>query len=259
MTGLVRFESSASVATVTIDRPKALNALNAEVLQDFDAALDRAFDEQPRCLIITGAGDRAFVAGADVRAMSTMTRREALEFSQLAHRVFRRLETLPIPSIAAVNGFALGGGCELAMAADIRIASTRAVFGQPEVGLGITPGFGGTQRLARLVGLGVAKEMLFSARRITAARALEIGLVNEVVEPDALLTAARELATEIAAQGPIAVRQTKEALQLGMEIDLGTALKLEAEMFASCFETADQREAMSAFAEKRPAQPFRGV
>lgn len=252
----VGYELSDQVVTLTIDREDALNALNRQVLADLDAALEQVNADMPRCVMLTGAGQRAFVAGADVREMATMSQREAAAFSELGNRVFRRLEQLPMPSIAAVNGYALGGGCELAMSCDIRIASTTAVFAQPEVGLGITPGFGGTQRLARLVGLGVARELLFTTRRIDAARAREIGLVNQIVGPDLLMETARELAAEIAAQAPIAVRATKAALGLGLQADLDTALAIEVGRFASCFETADQVEAMSAFAERRRPAPF---
>nr|WP_300152116.1 enoyl-CoA hydratase-related protein [Propionicimonas sp.] len=254
--GNVTFELADHIATLTIDRERALNALNRELLADLGAAIELARAERVRCIVVTGAGTRAFVAGADVGQMATMTRREAAAFSELGNRVFRTLERLPIPSIAAVNGYALGGGCELAMSCDIRLASTRAVFAQPEVGLGITPGFGGTQRLARLVGAGIAKELLFSGRRIDAARAREIGLVNDVVEPEALMDAALGLAREIAAQAPIAVRATKEALTLGQHVDLDTALGVEVAQFASCFETNDQRGAMAAFVEKRTPAPF---
>lgn len=245
------------IATLTINRPEALNALNREVLEDLDRAIDAAQADKARCLIVTGAGTRAFVAGADVGEMSTMTRREAAAFSELGNRVFRRLERLPIPSIAAVNGYALGGGCELALSCDIRLAATTAVFAQPEVGLGITAGFGGTQRLARLVGPGLAKELLFSTRRVDAARALAIGLVNEVLPFDDLTEAVNKLAAKIAAQAPGAVRATKEALSLGLQTDLDTALAIEVAQFASCFETADQRDAMTAFVEKRKPAPFK--
>jgi enoyl-CoA hydratase len=252
----VRYELSGAVATLTIDREGALNALNREVLLDLDQALREAGSGAARCLVITGAGRKAFVAGADVREMATMDRREAAAFSELGNRVFRSIERLPMPSIAAVNGYALGGGCELAMSCDIRLASTNAVFGQPEVGLGITPGFGGTQRLTRLVGQGIARELLFSTRRIDASRAREIGLVNEVFEPDELPAAAAGLAAEIAAQAPIAVRATRTALGLGLQTDLDTALAIEVAQFASCFDTLDQREAMTAFTQKRRPAPF---
>lgn len=251
----VRYEFADHVATLTITREEALNALSSQVLADLSAALDLAVDDHARALVITGAG-RAFVAGADVAGMSAMTRAEARAFSRLGNGVFRKLETLAIPSIAAVNGFALGGGCELALACDIRLAGERAVFAQPEVGLGITPGFGGTQRLARVVGQGVARELLYTGRRVDAARALEIGLVNAVHPQDGLLAAAVGLATEIARQAPIAVRATKTALTLGIHADLDTAIAIEAGQFAACFETADQREAMAAFVEKRTPAAF---
>lgn len=254
---LVRYTTSDTIATLTIDRPEALNALNAEVLVDLGAAVERAVEERARALIVTGAGDRAFVAGADVVRMSGMDRREARAFSELGNRVFAQLSRCPIPSIAAVNGYALGGGCELALACDLRIASEQAAFGQPEVGLGITPGFGGTQRLARLVGPARAKELLFTGRRIDARRALAIGLVNEVVAADELLPVVTALAAEIASRGPIAVRATKRAVSQGLDVDLTTALAIEAAEFASCFETGDQREAMAAFTQKRAAAPFR--
>ncbi|MDQ7992008.1 MAG: enoyl-CoA hydratase-related protein [Propionicimonas sp.] len=243
------------VATITITREQALNALSTEVLTELSAAFDRATAERARCLVITGAG-RAFVAGADVAAMAPMSRAEARAFSELGNGVFRKLEVLPIPSIAAVNGFALGGGCELALACDIRLASENAVFAQPEVGLGITPGFGGSQRLPRVVGQGIARELLYTGARVDATRALAIGLVNAVHPADDLLAAAAELAGRIAAQGPIAVRATKTAITLGIHADLDTAIAIEAGQFASCFETADQREGMGAFVEKRRPAPF---
>lgn len=256
--GQVIFEVKDTVATITIDRPQALNALNSEVLRELDQAIAEAESDATRCVVLTGAGDKAFVAGADVIAMSRMTRREAQAFSCFGNRVFRRLERLPCPTIAAVGGFALGGGCELALACDLRVASTTASFGQPEVGLGITPGFGGTQRLPRLVGLARAKELLFTSRRIGADEALALGLVNRVVHPGELLAEAAALAQQIASQAPVAVRAVKAALQLGAQTDLDTALAIEATEFASCFETHDQVEAMTAFTERRPAEPFKG-
>jgi len=243
------------VATLTITREQALNALNAEVLAELSSTLDRAAGDRARCLVITGAG-RAFVAGADVASMAPMSRAEARAFSELGNGVFRKLELLPIPSIAAVNGFALGGGCELALACDIRLASVDAVFAQPEVGLGVPPGFGGTQRLPRVIGQGIARELLYTGARVDAERALAIGLVNAVHPADELLPAATELAGRIAGQGPIAVRATKTAIILGGHTDLDTAIAIEAEQFASCFETADQREGMGAFVEKRRPAPF---
>ena len=254
---LVRYQFADHVATLTISREEALNALNRELLADLSAALEAVVDDGARAVVVTGAG-RAFVAGADVARMATMSRAEAREFSRLGSGVLRRLETLPMPSIAAVNGYALGGGCELALACDIRLASEQAVFAQPEVGLGIPPGFGGTQRLARVIGQGLARELLYTGRRIDAARALELGLVNSVHPADTLLEAAAGLAAEIARQAPLAVAATKTALNLGLHTDLDTALAIETAEFASCFETEDQREAMTAFADKRRPAPFQG-
>jgi len=253
---LVDCEVADFVATICINRPEQLNALNRATLEALDDAIGGLDQANVRAVIVTGTGEKAFVAGADVAEMAGLTRPEAAEFSRLGNAVFRRLETLPQPVIAAVNGYALGGGCELALACDIRLASTRAQFAQPEVGLGIPAGFGGTQRLARLIGPGLAKEMLYSAGRVSAERALAIGLVNAVYEPEALLPAARDLAARIARQAPRAVRVTKAALDRGLQLDLDSGLALESELFAQCFETADQREAMRAFTEKRPAEPF---
>ena len=185
------------ILTLTLNRPEALNALNAQVLDDLDATLDAVDLNTVRCLIFTGAGDKAFAAGADIAAMANMTPEEAAAFSRRGNEVFRRIETFPLPTVAAVNGYALGGGCELAMACDIRLCSENAVFGQPEVTLGITPGFGGTQRLMRLVGMGKAKELIFSARTVKAAEALSMGLVNAVYPPEELLPAARKLGESI--------------------------------------------------------------
>ncbi|MCL2482017.1 MAG: enoyl-CoA hydratase-related protein [Propionibacteriaceae bacterium] len=253
----VTYDVADDVATLTISRPQALNALNSQVLSDLGMALDQAEADQARCLLITGAG-RAFVAGADITEMAAMTPRQAEAFSRHGSAIFRRLEKLPIPSVAAVNGFALGGGCELAMSCDIRLASEKAVFGQPEVGLGVTAGFGGTQRLTRLVAPGVANELLFSGGRMNADRAFQVGLVNAVYPVDELLAAAVKLATSIALQSPVAVRATKQAVTLGRQTDIDTALAIESAQFASCFGTQDQVEGMGAFMEKRPPAPFTG-
>ncbi|MCL2735849.1 MAG: enoyl-CoA hydratase-related protein [Propionibacteriaceae bacterium] len=252
----VLYDLADMVATVTINRPDALNALNSDVLADLDAVLDRIRSDQPRAVILTGAGEKSFVAGADISEMASMTVREAQRFSQAGNAVFRRLEALPMPTIAAVNGFALGGGCELALSCDIRLASAKAVFGQPEVGLGITPGFGGTQRLARTVGIGLAKEMIFSGRTIDAERAWSIGLVNAVYEPEELMAAATKLASGIASKAPAAVRAAKAAIGLGIQTDIDSGIGIEATYFASCFETEDQTEGMAAFVEKRKPAPF---
>lgn len=252
----VRYEEKDQYAILTIDREKALNALNPEVLADIDNAVKAIDLNKIRALIITGAGQKSFVAGADISAMSTFTKAQAEEFGRNGNAVFRRIETLPIPVIAAVNGFALGGGCELAMSCDIRLASDNAKFGQPEVGLGITAGFGGTQRLARIVPVGIAKELLYSAKTIDAAEAHRIGLVNSVCTQEELLPAAEKLASKIAKQAPIAVRATKKAINEGLQTDMDSAIEIEVREFHACFETADQKNGMTAFIEKRKPEPY---
>ena len=220
--------------------------------------LDQAFyeignDPQTNVVILTGEG-RAFVAGADISQMSTMNAAQGKDFGVQGSKVFRKIELLPKPVIAAINGFALGGGCELALACDIRIASAKAKIGQPEVGLGITPGFSGTQRLPRIVGEGRAKELIYTAKAITADEAFRIGLVNKVVEPEQLMDEAMALAKTIAKNAPIAVRFSKEAVNRGMQTDIDTAIAIENDLFALCFSTEDQKEGMKAFFEKRPAE-----
>ena len=253
----IRLEQKGSVAIATIDRPKALNALNSAVLDELDALLDTVrADETIRVLILTGSGDKAFVAGADIGEMSNLTKAGGEAFGKKGNDVFRKLETLPIPTIAAVNGYALGGGCELSMACDIRICSETAVFGQPETGLGITPGFGGTQRLARLIGPGMAKQLIFAAKNIKADEALRIGLVNAVYPADELMPAAEKLAETIARNAPIAVRACKQAINEGLELPMDEAIALEERLFGSCFETEDQKEGMGAFLEKRRHEPY---
>ncbi|HEY5560389.1 MAG TPA: short-chain-enoyl-CoA hydratase [Clostridiaceae bacterium] len=254
----VALEKDGKVAIVTINRPKALNALNTETLKELDFVIDAiAEDNSLFAVIITGAGEKAFVAGADISEMKDMTVIEGRKFGILGNKVFRKLETLDRPVIAALNGFTLGGGCELSMACDIRIASTKLKVGQPEVGLGITPGFGGTQRLARLVGLGMAKELIYTGKIIGADEALRIGLVNKVVEPENLLEEAKALAVVIAKQAPIAVKLAKEAINRGIQCDIDTALFYESEVFGECFSTEDQTDAMSAFVEKRKLEGFK--
>lgn len=246
------FEKNGPIGMLTINRPKALNALNSQTLKEIDAAIDYiAEDSEILAVVITGAGEKAFVAGADISEMKDMNTMEGRKFGVLGNKVFRKLETLDVPVIAAINGFALGGGCELSMACDIRLASSKAKFGQPEAGLGITPGFGGTQRMARIVGLGMAKELIFSGKIINAEEALRIGLVNRVVEPEALLEEAKKLASTIASNAPIAVKLCKAAINRGMQCDMDTALMYEAEVFGECFSTEDQKEGMTAFVEKR--------
>ncbi|WBY64532.1 MAG: 3-hydroxybutyryl-CoA dehydratase [Thermocaproicibacter melissae] len=252
----VKYEQKDFVGVVTIDREKALNALNNEVLCDLEAVIDAVDVDKTRCLIITGAGAKAFVAGADIAAMCNMTSEEGRAFSAKGNAVFRKIEKLPIPVIAAVNGFALGGGCELALSCDIRIASENAVFGQPEAGLGITPGFGGTQRLARTIGVGKAKELIFACRNVKADEALQIGLVNAVYPADQLMDEAMKLAKRISENAPIAVRQCKKAINMGLQMDIDSAVALESELFAACCGTQDQRNAMTAFCEKRKHDPF---
>lgn len=254
----VRLEHDGPVATITVDRQEVLNALDETVLADLDAAVDQIDLDSTRCVIVTGAGRRAFVAGADIGRMSTMSQREAAAFSSAGNAVFRRLEKLPMPVVAAVNGYALGGGCELALSCDLRIAADNATFGQPEVGLGITAGFGGTQRLARVVGVARAKELLYTGRTVPAAEALDLGLVNAVHPADRLLVEVGLLAQRIAAQPPRAVQATKTAIDLGLQADIDTALRIEVELHASCFETTDQRQAMEAFLAKRAARAQKG-
>lgn len=252
----VKYEPKEQYAVITIDREKALNALNSQVLTDLDAVLDAVDLQTVRALIITGAGAKSFVAGADIGEMSELTKEQGEAFGKKGNSVFRKIETFPVPVIAAVNGFALGGGCELSMACDIRLASDNAKFGQPEVGLGITPGFGGTQRLARIIGVGKAKEMLYTCAQIDAQEALRVGLVNAVYTPEELLPAAEKMAQKIARNAPIAVRATKKAVNDGLQTDMDEAVMIEARLFGSCFETADQKNGMTAFLEKRRPEPY---
>ena len=261
--GFVDYEVDGHVAVITINRPKALNALNEDVLKDIEAAFDAVDLSEIRAIILTGAGEKSFVAGADIAAMSVMTKEQGEHFGKFGNDIFRKIETFPVPVIAAVNGFALGGGNELAMSCDIRICSDNALFGQPEVGLGITPGFGGTQRLARLVGAGMAKQMIYSARNIKAADAYRIGLVNDVytatvdeagnvtaTAQENLIAAAKKMAAGIAAQAPIAVRSCKKAINDGLQTDMDNAIVIEEKLFGNCFETEDQKAGMGNFLEK---------
>ncbi len=243
------------IQLLTINRPTALNALSPQVLQDLVAAFMAVEgDAATRCLIITGAGPKAFVAGADIAAMSGMSPLEAREFALKGHACMRMLELMPFPVIALVNGFALGGGCELALACDWIIAADNAVFGQPEVNLGICPGFGGTQRLSRLVGKGLALELICTGRQVKSEEALRIGLVNHVVAPDKLLEQGLHLARLVAAKAPIAVKLSKHLVQRGQDLDLANANALEADVFGLLAATDDKREGMAAFLEKRPAR-----
>ena len=245
------------VATITINRPKALNALSTAVLTDLNAALDEvAADQDVYALIITGAGEKSFVAGADIAEMKDKSVEEAAEYGKFGNAVFRKIETFRCPVIAAVNGFALGGGCELAMSCDIRVASENAVFGQPEVGLGITPGFGGTQRLARLVGAGIAKEMIYTARNIKADRAAQIGLVSKVVAAEELSATVMKMAQGIAKNAPIAVAYAKKAINNGLQTDIDSGIAIEVEEFSNCFATEDQTYGMTCFLEKVKEKEF---
>ena len=251
----VNVDLQGAVAVLTIDRPKALNALNPEVLADLKAAFEGLDQNTVRCVVLTGAGDKSFVAGADIGSMSTMTRAEGEAFGKLGNDIFLMIESFPLPVIAAVNGFALGGGCELAMSCDIRLGSEKAKFGQPEVGLGITPGFGGTQRLPRLVGMGMAKQLLYTARNIDAAEALRIGLVNAVIPQAELLDAALKMAGQIAKNAPIAVRACKKAVNEGMQVSIDKAVVIEEKLFGGCFETHDQVEGMACFLSREKPKP----
>lgn len=248
-------ETQGAVAVLTVNNPKALNALSPAVLTDIDAAIDSIDLDTIRALIITGAGDKSFVAGADISAMVHMSKADASAYSKQGNDLFLKIESLPIPVIAAINGFALGGGCELAMSCDIRICSEAAMFGQPEVQLGITPGYGGTQRMARLVGAGIAKEMIYTARNMKADEALRIGLVNAVYAPDELMPAAMKLANKIAKNAPIAVRLSKKMINDGLAMPIDEAVKMEYTLFGNSFETHDQVEGMSCFLSKEKPKP----
>lgn len=255
----ITYEQDGFVGVVTINRPKALNALNSDVLKEIEATFDAIDLEETRVVILTGAGDKSFVAGADIGEMSTLTKAEGEAFGKIGNDVFRKIETFPLPVIAAINGFALGGGCEISMSCDIRLCSENAIFGQPEVGLGITPGFGGTQRLARIVGVGKAKEMIYTAFNIKAEEALRIGLVNAIYPQDELLAAAKKMAAKIAANAPIAVRASKKAINDGLQVDMDQAIVVEEKAFGSCFETEDQKAGMGNFLEKDKAKKLKVV
>ena len=249
------YENQDGITVITMNRPKALNALNQETLDELNQVADMlAKDSTVQVVILTGSGDKAFVAGADIAQMQSMSAMEGRNFGKLGQAVFNKLENLPQPVIAAVNGFALGGGCELAMACDIRIASEKAKFGQPEVTLGITPGFAGTQRLPRLVGKGRAKQLLYTGDVIDAQEAYRIGLVNVVAPAEELMATAKVMAQKIQSRAAVAVQLCKAAVNEGLDTDLETGTAYEAEVFGLCFATADQKEGMAAFTEKRKAQ-----
>lgn len=253
----VTLERIGTVGVITMNRPEALNALNEQTLRELDSVLDEVAQcEEILVAVVTGAG-KAFVAGADIAQMCELTPEGAKVFGEFGNAVFHKLENLSKPTIAAVNGFALGGGCELALACDIRIAGVKAKFGQPEVGLGITPGFGGTQRLPRTVGISNAMEMILTGKTISADRAKEIGLVGYVVEQEELMDKALELANAIAANAQVAVRQAKAAIRRGMQTDITTATGCETALFAACFATEDQKDAMRAFVNKEKLSGFK--
>ena len=251
----VRLETEGAVGILTIDRPKSLNALDADTLRELGCVLAEVRAAGAlRALVLTGAGDKAFIAGADIAAMSALGPVAGRDFARVGQRVTSAIEDLPIPVIAAVNGFALGGGCEMALACDFVIASSKARFGQPEINLGIVPGFGGTQRLARRIGAPRAREMIYGGEMIDAETARAWGLVNRVVAPEDLLPEARKTAGKLAEKPPIALAQAKLAIQAGENVDLETGLRFEAEAFALTFATDDRAEGMRAFLEKRAAK-----
>ncbi|HEX7582420.1 MAG TPA: enoyl-CoA hydratase-related protein [Gaiellaceae bacterium] len=239
-----------AVAVVTIDRPDALNALNVETLTELrDRLLELAADDSARVVVLTGAGEKAFVAGADIKYMSELNPDQAKGWGALGHETGRLLETMPKPTIAAVNGFALGGGCELALACDIRYASSRAKLGQPEINLGIVPGWGGTQRLAHVCGIGIAKELIYTGRTVDAEEALRIGLVNAIADP--VLEKALETAHELAGKSRLALSLAKELCNLTLGVDYTVGLASEAERFGALFSSEDAKEGLAAFVEKR--------
>ncbi|HKV29327.1 MAG TPA: enoyl-CoA hydratase-related protein [Candidatus Acidoferrales bacterium] len=252
------FEARDQTAYITFNRPKVLNALNRKTVEELGDALNRAReDSSVRVLILTGAGEKSFVAGADINELAQRTPIDGKDFSLFGQEIFHRLETMGKPSIAAINGFALGGGCELALSCTMRIASKNARLGQPEVKLGIIPGYGGSQRLARLCGKGIAHELILSGEMISADEALRVGLVNHVVEQAELISTAESIAKKIAANAPLAVKFAMEAVEHGMEMPQEAGLFLEATLFGICCATEDMREGTRAFVEKRPAQ-FKG-
>lgn len=249
MYNFLKIENNGAICTLTISAPKSLNALNSAILNEMNDALDN-LPQGCRCLIITGEGEKSFVAGADISEMATLNEQQGYEFGKRGAAVFRKIETLNIPVIAAVNGFALGGGCELAMACDIRICSANAKFGQPEVGLGIIPGFSGTYRLAKLIGMGMAKQLIYTAKVIKSDEALRIGLVNAVYEQAELMNEAMKLAESICANAPVAVAYAKKCINEEYDLAADEAIDFESRMFGKCFVTEDQKNGMAAFLNK---------
>ena len=249
----LKVEHNEGITVMKISAPQSLNALNSTILKEMDDFVGSLDIAATRVLVITGDGVKSFVAGADISEMAHLDEPQGFEFGRLGAQVFRRIETLPIPVIAAVNGFALGGGCELAMACDIRIASSNAKFGQPEVGLGIIPGFSGTYRLPKLIGQGYAKEMIYTGKVIRANEALRIGLINAVYEPEELIGKAMEMAQMMLKNAPVAIRLAKQSINEGYDLDADDAIGLENKLFGKCFATKDQKEGMDAFLNKRKA------
>ena len=249
----IKIEHTQGITILKISAPKSLNALNSTILKELSDCVSH-LDAATRVLIITGDGEKSFVAGADISEMAHLNEAQGYEFGRLGAQVFRAIETLPIPVIAAVNGFALGGGCELAMACDIRIASSKAKFGQPEVGLGIIPGFSGTYRLPKIVGQGYDKEMIYTGKVIRADEALRIGLVNAVYEPEQLMEKAVEMAQMMLHNAPVAISLAKQSINEGYDLDADAAIALENKLFGKCFATSDQKEGMDAFLNKRQAE-----
>ena len=252
----LKIEHNNGVTVLTISAPKTLNALNSSILKELNDFIDN-LEATTRVLIITGDGEKSFVAGADISEMAHLNEPQGEEFGRLGAQVFRKIEVLPIPVIAAVNGFALGGGCELAMSCDVRICSANAKFGQPEVGLGIIPGFSGTYRLPKLIGQGYAKEMIYTGKVIRSDEALRIGLVNAVYEPAELMGKAMEMAAMMLKNAPVAISLAKKSINEGYDLDADGAIALENKLFGKCFATADQKEGMDAFLNKREAT-FKG-
>jgi len=252
------YDVKEGIATITFNRPKALNALNGALLAELYLALDTiAANEDIRILVLTGAGDKSFVAGADISELATFDSLKAKSFARSGHDIINKLQLLPITVIAAVNGFALGGGTEIAIACDFIYASTNAKFGQPEINLGVIPGFGGTQRLPRLIGTAMAKELIFTGKMISAEEALQIGLVNKVVSQDKLMEEVMKTASIIATKGKVSLREAKQAVNKGMNVDLATGCGIEIDAFALCYASPDAKEGTAAFLEKRKAE-FKG-
>jgi len=248
------------ISTITFNRPKVLNALNSTLLTELSHALATvAENEDIRVLVLTGAGEKAFVAGADINELAQLSTLEAKSFARKGHLILDRFQALPIPVIAAVNGFALGGGTEIAIACDFIYASEKAVFGQPEIKLGVIPGFGGTQRLARLVGMNMAKEMILTGKMVTAAEAKSIGLVNKVCSKEKLMDEVMQTASTMASKGKVSLRAAKDAINMGMNVDLASGCNLEIDAFAICLGSEDAKEGTSAFLEKRKPEFKEGL